>query len=46
MATALSPPRYEANDLRIFDYNGSRAFTLFTFDELSRPAFYETPKAD
>jgi len=36
---------HETNDLRILDYNGSRAFALFTFDELYGPTYYEGQKA-
>jgi len=36
---------HEANDLRILDTNGARAFDLFTFDELKGPIFYEKPHA-
>lgn len=31
----------EADDLRILDYNGQRAFGLFRFDELSEPLVHE-----
>ncbi len=36
---------HESNDLRILDYNGARAFSLFSFAELSEPTFHETLKA-
>ena len=32
---------HETDDLRILDYNGSRAFNLFHFDEFSNPLMYE-----
>lgn len=31
----------ESDDLRVLDYNGSRAFDLFRFDELGPPARHE-----
>lgn len=31
----------ETDDLRILDYDGTRAFNMFSFDELSKPYFYE-----
>jgi hypothetical protein len=34
---------YEADDLRILDYNGDRAFRLFHFHELAPPIPYEAP---
>lgn len=36
---------HETNDLRILDYNGARAFDLFTFDELFGPVYYEKSDA-
>ena len=33
--------RREADDLRVLDYDGSRAFKLFRFNELGTPLFYE-----
>ena len=35
----------ESDDLRILDYNGDRAFRLFSFDELGPPILYESPGA-
>ena len=32
---------HETADLRVLDYNGSRAFRLFRFDELGAPVFHE-----
>lgn len=32
---------HESDDLRVLDYDGSRAFSLFRFDELSAPVIYE-----
>lgn len=31
----------ERNDLRILDYDGSRAFKMFSLKELGEPFFYE-----
>jgi hypothetical protein len=31
----------ETDDLRVLDYNGARAFELFTFEELGKPISYE-----
>ncbi len=32
---------HEADDLRVLDYNGERAFKLFRFEELSAPIVHE-----
>lgn len=32
---------HETNDLRILDYNGTRAFSLFRFDELGPAVIHE-----
>ena len=32
---------HESDDLRVLDYNGERAFHLFTFDELGPEQFHE-----
>lgn len=32
---------HETDDLRILDYNGERAFKLFSFDELGEARFHE-----
>jgi hypothetical protein len=32
---------HETDDLRVLDYDGTRAFKLFRFDELSGPIMYE-----
>ena len=32
---------HESDDLRVLDYNGDRAFKLFSFDELGPPITYE-----
>ena len=32
---------HESDDLRVLDYNGDRAFKLFSFDELGPPIPYE-----
>lgn len=34
----------ETDDLRVLDYEGTRAFRLFTFDELGPPVFVEGAK--
>lgn len=34
---------HETNDLRILDYNGDRAFKLFTFSELGAAHVHEPP---
>jgi len=31
----------ESDDLRILDYDGGRAFKMFSFKELGEPMFYE-----
>lgn len=31
----------ETDDLRVLDYNGNRAFNLFSFEELGKPITYE-----
>lgn len=37
----------QTDDLRILDYNGSRAFNLFRFEELGQPVAHEPePAAD
>ncbi|MCP4615524.1 MAG: hypothetical protein GY844_03705, partial [Bradyrhizobium sp.] len=33
----------QADDLRVLDYDGSRAFKLFRFDELGAPQLQEPP---
>ncbi len=35
----------ETDDLRVLDYEGNRAFRLFSFNELGKPTYYEAPKA-
>ena len=32
---------HESDDLRILDYEGNRAFSLFSFAELGEPIFHE-----
>jgi hypothetical protein len=32
---------HESDDLRILDYDGSRAFKLFSFQELGKPVYQE-----
>jgi hypothetical protein len=39
---------HESDDLRVLDYNGERAFKLFSFSELGSPIMHEseaTPSA-
>lgn len=36
---------HESDDLRVLDYDGSRAFSLFRFSELSDPLTYEADPA-
>jgi len=31
----------ESDDLRILDYNGNRAFNMFSFEELGQPIIHE-----
>ena len=31
----------ESDDLRILDYDGSRAFSMFTFSEMGKPVYNE-----
>jgi hypothetical protein len=35
----------ETDDLRVLDFDGGRAFQLFSFGEMSGPIAHETPKA-
>jgi len=35
----------ETDDLRVLDYNGNRAFSLFGFDEFGAPTLYDGAKA-
>ena len=35
---------HETDDLRVLDYNGERAFRLFSFAELGRAIIHETPE--
>ena len=32
---------HETDDLRVLDYNGDRAFKLFSFEEMGTPVVYE-----
>jgi hypothetical protein len=34
---------HESDDLRVLDYNGQRAFSMFDFDELGEPIMHEGP---
>jgi hypothetical protein len=36
---------HESDDLRVLDYNGERAFKLFTFAELGSPIVHEASGA-
>lgn len=33
---------HETNDLRVLDYEGARAFSMFKFTELGDPLYHET----
>ena len=33
---------HETDDLRVLDYNGERAFKLFSFKELGKPIYFES----
>jgi len=35
---------HEADDLRVLDFDGPRAFGLFSLKELGSPIYYEKPK--
>ena len=35
----------ENDDLRVLDYEGNRAFRLFSFQELGKPIYYEAEAA-
>lgn len=37
---------HDSDDLRVLDYNGSRAFSLFSFEELGQPIAYEEKIAE
>jgi hypothetical protein len=39
--SAVSHDVYETDDLRILDYNGERAFKLFSFREWGQPTIHE-----
>lgn len=43
--TAVRQDLHESDDLRVLDYNGQRAFSLFRFEELGEPVFYEAGNA-
>ncbi len=36
---------YEADDLRVLDYSGHRAFHMFSFSELGTPIYFESKEA-
>ncbi|MFC1334958.1 MAG: hypothetical protein G8D81_08895 [gamma proteobacterium symbiont of Clathrolucina costata] len=36
---------HESDDLRVLDYNGERAFKLFSFTELGSPVVHETSRS-
>lgn len=38
---AVAHDVHETDQLRILDFNGQRAFSLFRFDELGKPTRYE-----
>ena len=37
---------HESDDLRVLDYNGERAFRLFSFSELGTPIAHEAAEAE
>jgi hypothetical protein len=39
--TALAPDLSESDDLRVLDFDGTRAFRLFRFHEMGSPIAYE-----
>lgn len=39
--TVVANDLHESDDLRVLDYNGERAFKLFTFAELGEPVSHE-----
>ncbi|MDJ0806291.1 MAG: hypothetical protein QNJ78_05600 [Gammaproteobacteria bacterium] len=41
--TVVANDLHETDDLRVLDYNGERAFRLFTFTELGSPIVHEPP---
>jgi hypothetical protein len=43
--TIVEHDLHESDDLRVLDYNGERAFKLFSFDELGPPVLYESQTA-
>ncbi len=43
--TVVEHDLHETDDLRVLDYNGDRAFRLFSFDELGPPILYESKDA-
>ncbi len=43
--TAVQQDLHETDDLRVLDYNGDRAFNLFSFAELGQGARYEGGRA-
>lgn len=42
---AVQQDLHESDDLRVLDYSGERAFSLFRFDELGPATRYEAGKA-
>jgi hypothetical protein len=40
---AVAHDVHETDELRVLDYNGYRAFTLFRFEEFGTPLRYEAP---
>lgn len=40
--TVVEHDLHQTDDLRVLDYNGTRAFNLFKFSELGEPVAYET----
>jgi len=39
--TVVANDLHESDDLRVLDYNGERAFKLFSFEELGEPVSHE-----
>ena len=43
--TVVANDLHESDDLRVLDYNGERAFRLFSFAEMGKATPHETPPA-
>ena len=44
--TVVENDLHETDDLRVLDYNGERAFRLFSFAELGRPIVHEAAEQE